>query len=285
MSAARGGSPSAQRFDPPCARRAGSCSRRRSVARVRARAAGARGSTTRRSSACSRHGGIWLDRHPVAPGAEPLEVREGAHVAVYAFEREPEPVPLEGDGILLYRDGVVAVNKPAWLPVQGTRASQLHSLERMLAERLGCAGLRARTASIARQRRAPCSRATRSAAVSAARCRTAASRSLPRLVSPRPSGRVDVRGPLGPSVTERATASSCARQPPTRETARRSSVSSRATLRARSSSAARSPAARTSSACTVASFDRATISTARTGAGAASSAERIQLRRAALRCG
>ena len=90
-----------------------------------------------------RHGGIWLDRHPVAPGAEPREVREGAHVAVYAFEREPEPVPLGDDCVLLDRDGVVAVNKPAWLPVQGTRASQLHSLERMLASRLGCPELRA----------------------------------------------------------------------------------------------------------------------------------------------
>ncbi len=90
-----------------------------------------------------RHGGIWLDRRPVALGSPPREVREGAHVAVYAFEREPEPVALSEACVLLDRDGVVAVDKPAWLPVQGTRASQLHSLERMLAKRLGCAGLRA----------------------------------------------------------------------------------------------------------------------------------------------
>jgi RluA family pseudouridine synthase len=90
-----------------------------------------------------RHGGIWLDKHPVPLRARTREVRDGAHVAVYAFEREPEPVPLGEDCILLDRDGVVAVKKPAWLPVQGTRASQLHSLERMIAERLGCAGLRA----------------------------------------------------------------------------------------------------------------------------------------------
>lgn len=90
-----------------------------------------------------RHGGIWLDTHPVPLGAEPREVRDGAHVAVYAFEREPEQVELGEDCILLDRDGVVAVNKPAWLPVQGTRASQLHSLERRLATLLGCSGLRA----------------------------------------------------------------------------------------------------------------------------------------------
>lgn len=90
-----------------------------------------------------RHGGVWLDRHPIAPDAPPREVREGAHAAVYAFEWEPELVSVPDDCILLDRDGVVAVNKPAWLPVQGTRASQLQSLERVLAERLRCPGLRA----------------------------------------------------------------------------------------------------------------------------------------------
>ncbi len=90
-----------------------------------------------------RHGGIWLDRRPVDPNAAPREVGAGAHAAVYAFEWEPELVPLPDDCILLDRDGVVAVNKPAWLPVQGTRASQLQSLERALAERLKCRELRA----------------------------------------------------------------------------------------------------------------------------------------------
>jgi RluA family pseudouridine synthase len=90
-----------------------------------------------------RHGGIWLDRHPVAPGAAPASVRDGAHVAVYAFDREPETVALPDDAILHDRDGVVAVDKPAWLPVQGTRASQRISLEAILAERLRCPGLRA----------------------------------------------------------------------------------------------------------------------------------------------
>jgi RluA family pseudouridine synthase len=38
---------------------------------------------------------------------------------------------------------VVAANKPAWLPVQGTRASQRISLEQELRARLGCPALRA----------------------------------------------------------------------------------------------------------------------------------------------
>ena len=90
-----------------------------------------------------RHGGIWLDRQPVAPEAPPGEVREGAHAAVYAFEWEPELVPFTEACVLLDQDGVVAVDKPAWLPVQGTRASQIHSLQRILSEKLRCPGLRA----------------------------------------------------------------------------------------------------------------------------------------------
>ena len=89
------------------------------------------------------HGGIWLDAHPVALDAPPATVRAGVHVAVYALAYEPEPVPLPDDLILHDAAGVVAANKPAWLPVQGTRASQRISLEVELRARLDCPGLRA----------------------------------------------------------------------------------------------------------------------------------------------
>ncbi|HTO55954.1 MAG TPA: RluA family pseudouridine synthase [Myxococcota bacterium] len=89
------------------------------------------------------HGGIWLDAHPVELAQPPGEVREGVHVAVYALAYEPEPVPLPDDAVLYDADGIVAANKPAWLPVQGTRASQRLSLEVALRERLGCPELRA----------------------------------------------------------------------------------------------------------------------------------------------
>jgi RluA family pseudouridine synthase len=89
------------------------------------------------------HGGIWLDARPVPLGHPPREVGEGTHVAVYALAYEPEPVPLPDDAVLLDASGVVAANKPAWLPVQGTRASQRISLEAALRERLGCPELRA----------------------------------------------------------------------------------------------------------------------------------------------
>jgi RluA family pseudouridine synthase len=89
------------------------------------------------------HGGIWLDARPLGAGHPPREVREGVHVAVYALAYEPERVPLPEDLILHDAEGVVAANKPAWLPVQGTRASQRISLEAELRERLACPELRA----------------------------------------------------------------------------------------------------------------------------------------------
>lgn len=143
MSARADGSASARRFDPPVhATRWVTLSKQPWDAFVRELQSRARLDDDGLARLL-HHGGIWLDRHPVALGAPPAEVRDGAFVAVYAFEREPETVTLPDDAVLHDRDGVVAVNKPAWLPVQGTRASQRISLEAILAERLRCPGLRA----------------------------------------------------------------------------------------------------------------------------------------------
>ncbi len=136
------GSRSSQRFDPPVRATRWVVLARRSWPEFVRELASRTELDTASLERVFRHGGIWLDRHPVAPGAPPHEVREGAHAAVYAFAWEPERVILPDDCVLLDRGGVVAVNKPAWLPVQGTRASQIQSLERVLAERLGCTGLR-----------------------------------------------------------------------------------------------------------------------------------------------
>jgi 23S rRNA pseudouridine955/2504/2580 synthase len=151
-----------------------------------------------------RHGGIWLDRHPVAPNAPPREIHDGAHAAVYAFEWEPEPMPLSEDCVLLDQDGVVAVNKPAWLPVQGTRASQLHSLERLLAERLRCPGLRAahrldrQTSGVLLLARD----AQRAAFLGRALSERRVAKTYLAWVSPPPvSSDWTVRGPLGPTKT------------------------------------------------------------------------------------
>jgi 23S rRNA pseudouridine1911/1915/1917 synthase len=75
------------------------------------------------------HGGVHVNGHPLDGDAPPAEVPAGAWVVVYAFEREPEPVPLVSSRILHDADGLVAVDKPPWLPMQRTRASARRSLE------------------------------------------------------------------------------------------------------------------------------------------------------------
>ncbi len=90
-----------------------------------------------------RHGGIWIDRRPLPLGELPVRLEPGQEVALYAFAHEPEPIALPACAVLLDRDGVVAVDKPAWLPVQGTRASRLHCLEAALRAHLDAPRLRA----------------------------------------------------------------------------------------------------------------------------------------------
>jgi 23S rRNA pseudouridine1911/1915/1917 synthase len=87
------------------------------------------------------HGGIHVNGKPLAVEALPSSIPAGAWLAVYAFEREPEPVPFELSRVLYEGDGVVAVDKPAWLPMQRTRASARLSLEAALREQLGDASL------------------------------------------------------------------------------------------------------------------------------------------------
>ena len=87
------------------------------------------------------HGGLCVSGHPLLPEQPPAAVAAGAWVTAYGFEREPEPVPLPDDAILHDDGGLVAVDKPAWLPMQGTRASQRISLEQRLRDRLAAPGL------------------------------------------------------------------------------------------------------------------------------------------------
>jgi RluA family pseudouridine synthase len=87
------------------------------------------------------HAGLCVNGHPLHPEQPPPGVPAGAWVAAYGFVREPDAVTLAA-GAILHDDGhLVAVNKPAWLPMQGTRASQRLSLEQRLRERLAAPGL------------------------------------------------------------------------------------------------------------------------------------------------
>jgi RluA family pseudouridine synthase len=84
-----------------------------------------------------RHDGLHVDRvrwGDRAAGAVPA----GTQVVAYAFVREPEPLVLPESCVLFDEDGLVAVDKPPWWAVQGTRASRCVSLETALRRRLDC---------------------------------------------------------------------------------------------------------------------------------------------------
>jgi 23S rRNA-/tRNA-specific pseudouridylate synthase len=87
------------------------------------------------------HGGLHLEGRPHGAGELPPEVGAGVRVDAYAFAWEPEPVPFAAGRILLERADWMAVDKPAWLPTQATRASRRLSLEALLRALTGCDSL------------------------------------------------------------------------------------------------------------------------------------------------
>jgi 23S rRNA pseudouridine1911/1915/1917 synthase len=87
------------------------------------------------------HGGVHVNGRPLDPDAAVEPAAAGSWLVVYAFAREPEPVCGAGLRLLHDGDGLVAVDKPAWLPMQRTRASARFSLEAALREQLGDASL------------------------------------------------------------------------------------------------------------------------------------------------
>lgn len=84
------------------------------------------------------HGGLWVDRRRPDEGDA---IPDGAAIAVYAFEREPALPP--APRVLDARGGLVAIDKPAWWPMQGTRASGQLSLEAAVRRLLADPALRA----------------------------------------------------------------------------------------------------------------------------------------------
>ena len=79
------------------------------------------------------HGGLYLDKTRITD-LTMLEshLHTGSVIHVYRFLREPEDISLKTTDILWHEQGVIAVNKPAWLPTQGTRVSLRYSLQNVL---------------------------------------------------------------------------------------------------------------------------------------------------------
>ena len=134
-------SPSARRFDPPLVKIRGRIGRgwtwRELIGALDEILAGTGGS----ADSAARHGGIHLDGRPVEPAEPPDAIAPGTRVAVYAHIREPEVPALPDAAVLVEGPGWIAVDKPAWLPMQRTRASRLGTLEAAVRERMGDSAL------------------------------------------------------------------------------------------------------------------------------------------------
>ncbi len=87
------------------------------------------------------HGGLRLGGRPLEPDHPPDSLPAGCQVVGWGFAWEPELPGIGPGSVLLDRAGLVAVDKPAWLPTQRTRASARGSLELLLRELLGSAEL------------------------------------------------------------------------------------------------------------------------------------------------
>ncbi|MBX7148279.1 RluA family pseudouridine synthase [bacterium] len=80
------------------------------------------------------HGGIYVETNRILKETIPEKVFKNVAITLYRFLSEPEDIPLNDKHILYNNQGLVAVNKPAWLPTQGTRVSLLYTLENKLRE-------------------------------------------------------------------------------------------------------------------------------------------------------
>jgi RluA family pseudouridine synthase len=130
----------AERFDPPLLRLDWRVPARQSLAELLADAR-ARLADDRRFESALWHGGLHVSGRPLLLEAAPAEVPAGSWIRLHAFVREPEPVALDRRALLHEDDELVAVAKPAWLTMQGSRASRRLSLEAALRALLGLPGL------------------------------------------------------------------------------------------------------------------------------------------------
>lgn len=133
----------AERFDPPCLRVAFRSPVRLSAAALRDALLQALGGDGELLERMLRHRGLQVGGRVVGDTDLPGIVEAETAVLGWALLREPEAIALRDEDLLLDAEGVVAVSKPAWLPVQGTRASQRFSLEAALQQRLRAPQLRA----------------------------------------------------------------------------------------------------------------------------------------------
>jgi 23S rRNA pseudouridine1911/1915/1917 synthase len=134
-----------ERFDPPVRRLQWTmdvrCSRKAFVTgQLAARTADA-GWDDGMIARLLRHGGIHLDGRPHGDDDLPAHIEAGTRVDLHALAHEPEAIELGPARWLAERDDWLAVDKPAHVAVQATRASRIAALEEALRTLRGEPGL------------------------------------------------------------------------------------------------------------------------------------------------
>jgi 23S rRNA pseudouridine1911/1915/1917 synthase len=118
-----------ERFDPPVLRAQWTLAADCSGEAFRAELATRTGWDAATVERLLRHGGVHLDGRPHGGGDLPARLPAGTRVDLHALAREPEPIAFEPERVLAERDDWLALDKPAHVAVQATRASRLAALE------------------------------------------------------------------------------------------------------------------------------------------------------------
>ncbi len=127
----------AERFDPPLFRQVWETTKRRSWAAFVEDAKKRWQPGPEAFDQLLWHGGLQIDGQPLDPDAPPEDVKSGARVVGWGFEREPEVAEFDLPERILHDDqGLLALDKPAWWTMQRTRASVRPSLEDRLRREL-----------------------------------------------------------------------------------------------------------------------------------------------------
>ncbi len=84
-----------------------------------------------------RHGGVHLAGRPYGAHDLPAQIAAGTRVDLHALAWEPDPVEITAERVLAERGDWIAVDKPAHVAVQATRASRITGLEHALRAALG----------------------------------------------------------------------------------------------------------------------------------------------------
>ena len=125
-----------ERFDPPVLRLQWKTLVARSRAEflaeelaLRAAGAGWDGATVAR---VLHHGGVHLGGRPHGGDDLPAQIAAGTPVDLHALAWEPEPIEVPPECVLAERSDWLAIDKPAHIAVQATRASRIAALEQAL---------------------------------------------------------------------------------------------------------------------------------------------------------